>query len=378
MNAQVLLRMHCFVGKMRIAVVGGGPSGSFAAQQLAKQGHDVQMFEENPEIGIPCHCTGLVTKVLWDLIPKKKELIVNELNRVRVHAPDGTVAEIPLQEFVLDRAGLDKHLANKAADAGVRINYKHRFLDIQNQQMIVQHQKVKKKLKADILIGADGPRSQVAKATGLFGTRQYYIGMQATAVGEFEPDTFDVWFGGICPGFFAWLVPESSAIARIGIAAREHPHKYFEPFVRTHAKKILSYQGGPIPLYNPGLRQQSLQSQPRTYLVGDAGGLCKATTGGGIITGMLSGKTCAQAIVQEKNYETLLRPLKKELWIHQKLRNTLNKFSDVDYNKLVTLMKKEQVQEILATHPREYPSQFMLKLLIAQPRFAGFIKYVFS
>ena len=365
---------------MNISVIGGGPSGTSVARELALKGHDVHLFEDNPEIGLPCHCTGIVTKVLWDLIPKNKDIILNELHGVRVHAPNQTTTTIPLAEFVLDRAGLDKHLANRAIDAGVAVHYEHRFLDVKKNLLSIKYKEKTKEVATDVLIGADGPRSAVAKATNLFGDRNFYIGMQATVRGEFDPDVFDVWFGTVCPDFFAWLVPESATVARIGIAARQKPQQYFEPFVKKYATKILSYQGGPIPLFSRALRQFGSISLANdnslpVYLVGDAGGLVKGTTGGGIITGMMSGKLCSQAILEEKNYETMLRPLKKELWIHERLRKLLNNFTDAEYDKLVQLLSKEKIQQILSEHPREFPSKFVWKLLFAEPRLAQFVRF---
>jgi hypothetical protein len=70
--------------------------------------------------------------------------------------------------------------------------------------------------------------------------------------------------------------------------------------------------------------------------------------------------------------------LRKELWLHSKLRRMLNKFSDKDYSRLIRWMSKPGIKRILYTHPREYPSRFLIKLIIAEPRLAYFTKYVFA
>lgn len=360
---------------MNISVVGGGPSGMMAAHGLAESGYSVDVFEENPQIGIPCHCTGLVTKVLWDLIPRQHNLILNELKGVCVHAPNGSEVTIPLQEFVLDRAGLDKFLADRAVKAGVTLHPEHRFLHFDGKDTVFKFKNESVKKQSSIVIGADGARSAVGKAAGLLNRRKYYFGIQVTGTGKFDPEIFHVWFGKVCPDFFGWVVPESSTVARVGIASQHQPQKFFEPFMQKHIKTVLSYQGGPIPSFCDMSHVGG--SDPRVYLVGDAGGLVKNTTGGGIITGMLSGKLCADAITNEKNYETLLKPLKKELWIHQKLRDTLNKFGDDDYNSLITSLQDEKVKGILSAHPREYPSKFLFKLLLAKPSLTQFVKHLF-
>ncbi len=361
---------------MRISIIGTGPSGSAAAHDLANHGHDVTLFEENPEAGIPCHCTGIVTNVLWEHIPKNKELILNQLKSVRIHAPPNVQIDVPLAEFVLDRARLDKYLAERAQDAGAQIKYEHRFTGLKNNSLQFSRSDSFSP-KPDILIGADGPRSAVAHATRIFGERKFYFGVQATATGDFTPDRFEVWFGNVCPGFFAWLVPESDSVARIGIAALQSPQRYFQPFIKKRIKKILNYQGGPIPWFNNSLKQFTVHNNLPTCLVGDAGGLVKATTGGGIITGIMSGQLCAKAIMQNKSYHELLLPLKRELRLHDFMRTTLNKFSDADYELLLKLMDTPKVKDILFNHPREFPSKFMLKLLLAQPGFLKFANKLF-
>jgi flavin-dependent dehydrogenase len=41
-----------------VIVVGGGPSGSFCALNIAEKNVNVTVFEEHDEIGVPCHCAG--------------------------------------------------------------------------------------------------------------------------------------------------------------------------------------------------------------------------------------------------------------------------------------------------------------------------------
>lgn len=360
---------------MRIAVIGAGPSGSFAAEQLAKKGHDVHLYEEHPTVGIPWHCTGIVTKALWDLIPKKDDLIINKLTKVRVHAPNKTFIDIPVEEYVIDRAKLDQYLAQRAVDAGVQLHTNSKFTGITDNSIRIKQDNEIKTLDVHAIIGADGPASSVARATNIKNKNEFYFSVQATAKGHFLDDTFEVWFGNQYPGFFAWLVPESKTIARIGVAAKTDPTKHFNAFVHKHATEIIGHQGGPIPLYNATFNRETTFNNMKTMLVGDAGGFVKATTGGGIITGMISGKHAADALHHNKQYTQLLAPLQKELKIHKRLRDILNKFSDEDYNILVQLMQNKKLKKILHDYPREYPSRFLFKLIWAQPRLLRFLKY---
>jgi flavin-dependent dehydrogenase len=189
---------------MKINIVGAGPSGSYAALLLAKQGHEVNVFEEHPQIGIPVQCTGIVTGALWDLIPKEPSIILTELKKVKIHAPNQQSTELPLNEYVLNRADLDKYIAQLATKASVKYHLAHRFVKLTNQGILVRHKGVEKDIEGDITIGADGVNSEVAKQSGLWTPREVWGGVQATIEGNYDPNTFDVYFGKDYEGFFGW------------------------------------------------------------------------------------------------------------------------------------------------------------------------------
>ncbi len=56
----------------------------------------------------------------------------------------------------------------------------------------------------------------------------------------------------------------------------------------------------------------------------------------------------------------------------------LDKFSDADYERLVGWMSSPRVKRILFNYPREYPSRFVWKLALAQPKLLAFAKYAFA
>jgi len=359
---------------MDVVVVGAGPAGSVVAQKLAKRGFDVSVFEEHSMVGRPISCTGIVTKALFEFVERNDEYVVNELEGVRITAPSGKVVEIPLKEYVICREKFDNFLMRKAVEHGVKYHVHHKFVGFNNNTAIFQHGDKRVEKKFDILVGADGPFSAVGRSAGLLDGRQYYIGSQATIKGNYDPDWFLTFFGGCAPGFFGWAVPESNCLARVGVATKKHVYNYFELLRKKFNGEIVERQAGPIPIYDGAKHVQ----KDNVFLVGDAAGVCKNTTGGGIITGMWSSEILADCIINNKDYSKALSPLRRELWIHEKLRNMLDKFSDADYERLVDWMSSPKVKKILFDYPREYPSRFVWKLALAQPRLLAFAKYAFA
>src|SRR3989338_8216284 len=87
-----------------IPIIGSGTIGSYTAYLLAKQGYNATLYEDHDKIGIPCHCTGIVTSGLLDILDLSKlkpELIVNRLKRVKVVAPNNDSIIIKSSDIVL-------------------------------------------------------------------------------------------------------------------------------------------------------------------------------------------------------------------------------------------------------------------------------------
>ena len=98
-------------------------------------------------------------------------------------------------------------------------------------------------------------------------------------------------------GDFAWVVPESKQIARIGLIARQKAGMLFKDFItdrigKNYKTKIIELQGGLSPVYNPKVQTQ----KDNVYLVGDAASMVKATTAGGIVQGLIGAEALVNSI----------------------------------------------------------------------------------
>jgi len=358
-----------------ITIVGAGPAGSYLAYLLAKQGKKVQILEDHNTVGSPVQCTGIVTHSIEKFFKLKKYVIVKKLNKVIVVSKNNKIS-VNVDEIVMWRDKFDQFVANMAQDAGAEILLSHQFLGFNGKQSIKVKDKKNnktKELKTDIIVGADGPYSAVAKAANINSNSKNYIGIQAKVKLSMDTTAFETHFGSDFPNFFGWCVPESEDTVRLGIGCFENAQEYFYKFLkkRTNKKDILCWESGLIPLYNP----KRLLQKDNIYLIGDAATQVKATTGGGIIPSFKAAQTLCDCIVNNKNYNKEFKKQSgRELLLHLKIRNVLNKFSDKDYDKLLNLMNKDKVRKILKKYDRDTPIPLVTNLLIKEPRFLYFSK----
>jgi|SRR3989344_5694360 len=346
-----------------ISIIGAGPAGSFLAYQLAKKNHEVKIYEEHKEIGNPVQCSGVVTPALEEHLKIRKDIIVNRIKKIRFYSPDGKFFETKIRpDYVFNREKLDQYIAELAEKEGAKIINK-RFLDFEKNSKKLKLKFNNSYEETDILVGADGPYSQVAKSAGLFKDRKYIIGTQArTVIPVHEKERVDIFLGY---GEFGWLIPENEYTARIGVVAEENPKEDFDRLMKLTNARIINFQSGMIPLYNSKIQTQ----KDNVYLIGDAATMVKAATHGSIAYSAIAGKCLAEAIDKNKDYQMLWKKeIGLDLWLNLKIRNTLCKFSNAEYNKLVDYFSQDKLKNILSEHVRDFPSRFLLKILLKEPR----------
>ncbi|MFC1704811.1 geranylgeranyl reductase family protein [Nanoarchaeota archaeon] len=360
-----------------IYIVGAGPVGCYAAYLLSKAGKEVMVFEEHSAIGSPIQCTGLLTPSINKTIKLEKGVVINKIKKARI-CNNKNFFETGMTDIVIDRKRFDQSLANKATKKGSEFFLGHKFIEINKKQIILKNLKTKKLKKVDfsqddILIGADGPNSAVRNYVDKKNKISHWVGIQARAKLKTSGDTFEVWFDK-APGFFGWVVPENKQTIRIGLAAKKNTSTYFRKLLDSKGikqKDIIELQGGLIPIYNPKLNVQ----KENIYLVGDAAAQVKATTGGGIIPGLIAAECLADSILHNKDYHRQLRRrLNLKLSSHLRLRKILDKFSEKDIDTLIRFCSQDKIKKLLRNTDRDNPIKLLLLLAAKEPRFMLFAR----
>jgi geranylgeranyl reductase family protein len=336
------------VAEYRPVIVGGSIIGNYLAYRLTQKGMKPIVIEEHPKVGEPVQCTGLVSKRIFELEKLPKRLIKNDLKKLVVHFPNESIVEIKGDAHVVDRSALDTYFYEKAKEGGADYLLGEKLIKLVTVDYVYAKTN-KRKFRTDIIIGADGPTSMVRTHFGLF--YKLVPAVQAIANYNSDPKETHVYLGSQHTDYqFAWAVPENKAKARIGMFVTEDTHGRLNRFLESLGATAVEIQAGIVPLDFP--KQSAFAN---ALLVGDAACQAKASTGGGIVTGMICADVAADAIASAyekenfserfllENYDAVWRSkIIKELKTAYLGRRVLNKLSDKDLVQVGEMVRKHK------------------------------------
>ena len=286
-----------------VVVVGAGPAGLLAARGLAAGGHRVIVLEEHDRIGAPVHCTGVLGLDAFDELRLSRRSVVGMAHSARFIAPNGTsiVVDDPrVRAAVVDREQFDRDLADSAIDAGATMRAGERVSSVEQTPDAVVITTAGGRVTARAAVLACGASYRFNRALG-FGVPRVLVHSAQLEVPFPAVEHVQVQFGRkIAPGGFAWIVPFSrngASFARIGLLCEQDAGSAFRAF----AAAVRSEYGISGDWAEPRLKALPLAPVERTWTdrivaVGDAAGLVKPTTGGGIYYGLLTGHLAAEVL----------------------------------------------------------------------------------
>ena len=299
-------------------VVGCGPPGARFARRAAEQGYDVIVFEKG-QVGEPLACSGHVSTDIWEFTAPdaREELFQNEIRGARFHVeePDNGAEPADVQardagrhldgaetfyrnetiSNVIDRVGLDRHLAELAREAGADVRERHTVTAVNEYEdqvtVTVSGPEDTTTVDGKMIAGCDGPRSRVRDALGLETPDELLHGVLGFDSTPDHSDYVDVHL--TAPRFFAWRIPRGDAGVEYGLAAPpgDGVRALFERLQTGYGVDLDRTCSGAIPIGPP----ESVTTR-RGFLIGDTAAQTKPFTGGGILYGMTAADHATRTI----------------------------------------------------------------------------------
>jgi len=299
----------------RIAIIGGGPAGAFAAAELARGGCEVLLFDEKLAWEKPCG-GGITPKAIarW---PFLRETLAdrNWITHCELTAPSGRNVTFPLdsQIAIFSRLALNGLMLERARNAGARV-VQERIVNIDGAPGTWILGSSSSRYQADFVVLAAGARNPFrSQFSPPLGPENF-----VTAAGYYVPGTHHTVQIKFLPGLhgYIWVFPRADHFS-VGICGR------MEGKNTADLRRILEEQMPDLGLglegarfyahIIPALTRESLRRiQPAGdgwAMVGDAAGLVDAITGEGLYYALRSAEIFAQRMNEDapESYAALLK-----------------------------------------------------------------------
>ena len=383
-----------------VVIVGAGPVGGHTANLLSIRGHRVLLLEEHNEIGRPFQCAGLVTPNAMKQVGLY-ETILEEVDGALIHGPSGTLVPVgtdgTVRTYVVCRKLFDEAVVKQSMVSGATLwlNSKPISAEAHSEgvDLLIARDGNEISISTKLLIGCDGAHSWTRRFFKMGRPKELMVGFQTEVVGyQYRKRWLEMYSGSeIAPGFFAWVIPSGNDSCRIGLwstADRLDGRSIEECYAnllnhplwkeRFAGIKETARYCGPVP---SGMIRKAYKN--RVLLIGDAAGMAKPTTGGGIgpgfeqINGIVDRLSTAVShnLLSEDELKSIAKShfekMRKEQNRARSLRNLL--VSDCEDEELDShfeqFAKPEVIQLINAIGDIEKPVPLGMALLKKVPAF---------
>jgi len=373
-----------------VAVVGAGPAGSRTARNLARQGLRVRLLEEHRRVGVPSHCSGLISPRTLREAEISEDAIIHRITGAFIHTENGGEAALgggATRAVAIDRVRWDETLSEQAQAAGAQL-VRGRMTSVEHENRHVRlHTQTDGRdasFTARVVVGADGAHSRVARSLGMAGPNEkvYCLGIEGKLKTPQE-DFVHVFVGSrLAPGWFGWIIPTGDGGVRAGIGSQNgsKPIVCYRRMTETfpglfNGIEACRLYGGTIPL----------DFAPKSYgdnvlLVGDAAGQVKPFSGGGIYTGLVAARHASAAALRAFERDDVSavglapyergwkREIGRELLRSLRIRRFGLALSDGEVERVVGALRSDGLQQLAARHGDiDYPSRVLLRLARSLP-----------
>lgn len=287
-----------------VLVIGAGPAGSAAARFAAQKGVSVILLERREKIGLPLRCAEYVPLPVDRYIRLNRPgLIVQTVRSMQTYIPGESVQETVVPGVMICRDLLDQGLAELAVNAGVCLKTGLQAWTRKDDQVTARGKDGLVTITSRVIIGADGPSSQVGRWMGC-SQKEFLLAAQYRVLLKKALDQTRIYFRPYITGGYGWLFPKGDR-ANLGIGIDPSLNKELKPLLNQFKlelvreglieEEIIGQGGGLVPV--GGL---TAVTKGNMILTGDAAGTCHPITGAGVgnalISGQMAGEAAAEAV----------------------------------------------------------------------------------
>jgi digeranylgeranylglycerophospholipid reductase len=373
------------------AVVGAGPAGSTAARFLSEMGHEVVLIDRKEVVGLPKQCAeGLFAACFPEFAIAEGDFIAGKVHYLEVVFPNRTSYRLGGDLFMLDRPRFDQHLLLMAERAGAEVvlGQKVDGIDPESGEVRLRGGET---IRAEAIVGADGPASRVARS---MGERNRLVPASQMEMTWPEDDAIYAYIDhDLCPhdhdssttqsqnchSYSCWIFPKNErGTANVGCFGT---FPTLERFISKYGieGEVVEKNGGAIPLGVAARLQRG-----RAVLIGDAGGLTNPFTGGGLYPAARSARIAADSIdrflrgeTRRIEYESRMRRDFVASDLHMKGRDALASLSNEELCRLGTAMDGLVFPGLKFTASPWLVWRGLCHPGIAKPKYAPLLKLLF-
>jgi geranylgeranyl reductase family protein len=286
----------------RVAILGGGPAGAFAAERLASAGLHVLLFDEKLAWEKPCG-GGLTYKayseypfLLNNSIPKRM------VSETVLAAPRAGAVSLKLDDplLIYSRFDLNRLLLERAERAGAQIE-KTRVLEMNRQGPGWRVRTKAGCADADFCIVATGARNPLRDVGTQFGAAD-----TMSALGYYVPGEqgrIDIQFLPHLEGYI-WIFPRCGHLS-VGICGKGEPasalRQRLERYMTEHeiSWKQGTFYSHMLPSLDTASWRKNRVAGEGWLAVGDAAGLVDPITGEGLYYAIRSADLAVRSLLSE-------------------------------------------------------------------------------
>ncbi|MFH1787073.1 MAG: NAD(P)/FAD-dependent oxidoreductase, partial [archaeon] len=261
-----------------VLIIGAGPAGLFAGENIG----GCKILEEHKDVGVPAQCGGLLSRSgLEELKVLDKYYVLNEIRGADFYSKSRhfSISKGETVAYSVCRVAFDQYLAKRAEKRGCTIETGCRVSRIEQKGRTWVAKTSSGDYEDETLVLACGNSLNLISQAGFepYKPQNLLKTIQADCRMPSERDKVALYFSReYTDCFFAWTIPAGDFV-RVGVGSFSDAPQKFEAFLKKLGAKPESKFAGVIPIKGALKRTQSSNA----YLVGDAAGQVKPTTGGG-------------------------------------------------------------------------------------------------